>query len=649
MVGVGALADEFLASGGRPPGSIATRHRRHGPAAADFSLVADRVGWGGDWFLPAFEREWEVRSGRALLHLARGSRGTAPAQPFPVFFHDHDCVRPDQEIVFRVSNRTLRPGLVFAAVSLWEFMAVTFEGRALVLAEYGRTGRDVVARHSVGRMRAGLDYRLRVRALDRRIMAKVWSDGGSEPPRWQIDMRHRAGHGSVGVIAVAPANRQPARLAVARYQVSSRAFAATPARLPVLITGPPQQHAAGSEVIIRACADRPCSLRFEWSHRADLAELLGSTEDRPASEPPWSASHTIAVSDQRPVYWRAVARRQGTSTTSPAQMVILPSATRPLVLAAASCAQLWQAAPYLGLSRLEQAASPARVAMLAYEGDIGYPGTTHASCYLSAADTFADRFKRMLADPHFQALRTTVPTAFILDDHDYGPPNNADRTTLMPWAAPLWDHFHAEPTGRGYLDGRFGDTHWITLDGRRYCDPITDPDTAAKTKLGREQRGWLERTLAASDAALFVIFSADIFASRTVPDCWPQGWPNEYSDLMTLFMDYQLAGRRVVILSGDAHGMRVHYHRDPRGRPQASSRPVVEFVCSGLRARTWSMNLPNDRSVDPARRVEGKSGLGMISIDPPSAPTRAITLRAIAGDAGQIDLFPPLTVPFAPI
>ena len=461
-------------------------------------------------------------------------------------------------------------------------------------------------------------------------------------------MSHLAHHGSVGVLVVPPSDRQPARVAVHSYRVSARSFARTPAGLPVLITGPPHAGKAGPEVIIRVCADRPCDLRFEWSDRADFGSLLGSTDHGLASQPPWSASHTIGVNDQQPVYWRAVARRGEVETTSPGQMVILPRPDEPLVLAAASCAQLWQAAPYYGLSRLEDAAAPRRVAMLAYEGDVGYPGNIRDSCYLSAADTFADRFKRTLADPHFRARRATTPTVFIMDDHDYGPPNNADRTNAAPWAAPLWNHFHAEPSTVGYMDGRFGDTHWLTLDGRRYCDPVTDPNTPAKTKLGREQRAWLEQTLAGSDARLFVIFSADIFASRDAIDCWPQGWPDECASLMSLFFDHQLGGRRVVILSGDAHGMRVHHHPDPKQRPGTAAMPVVEFVCSGLRARAWSMNLPGDPTVDHLRRVEGKSGLGMISIDPSSVSKRQITLRAIAGDPGPLDLFPPLTLPFGP-
>ncbi len=115
---------------------------------------------------------------------------------------------------------------------------------------------------------------------------------------------------------------------------------------------------------------------------------------------------------------------------------------------------------------------------------------------------------------------------------------------------------------------------------------------------------------------------------------------------MMLFHDVQLEGRRVVILSGDAHGQRIHHHPDPARRERAGS--VVEFICAGLRARSWSMEHQPDPTIDPNRRVEGKSGLGMITIDPPQSPRRTITLRSINGDDGPLDLFPPLRLSFTP-
>jgi hypothetical protein len=114
-------------------------------------------------------------------------------------------------------------------------------------------------------------------------------------------------------------------------------------------------------------------------------------------------------------------------------------------------------------------------------------------------------------------------------------------------------------------------------------------------------------------------------------------------------MDVQLGGRRVVVMSGDAHGLRIHYHPDPKRRAQARQLSIVEFICSGLRPRLWSGAEPGDPTLDPRRYVLGRPGAGMLTVDPQASAGRSVTLRAIDVDAGRPpDAFPPLRVGFAP-
>jgi len=243
-----------------------------------------------------------------------------------------------------------------------------------------------------------------------------------------------------------------------------------------------------------------------------------------------------------------------------------------------------------------------------------------------------------------------VPTGFTIDDHDYGPINNADRTDYAHWAPPLWGRIHADPDPKGYFDFRFGDAHCLTLDVRRYADPVTMPNTPQKTRIGHAQFHWMQSILETSDAGLFVVFSAGIFASRYhVTDCWLKGYPNEYDRAIRLFMSVQAGGKRVIILSGDAHGMRIHYHPYPqRIKPQGAT--VVEFICSGVRPRVYSGADVGDPTVDPKRNVLGRYGGGMLNLDPPSAADRRITLSAVSGDIGQPgNIFPPLVLPFQPV
>ncbi len=118
---------------------------------------------------------------------------------------------------------------------------------------------------------------------------------------------------------------------------------------------------------------------------------------------------------------------------------------------------------------------------------------------------------------------------------------------------------------------------------------------------------------------------------------------------MTAFMDAQLRGVRVVILSGDAHGLRIHHHPDPAARAQAAGLSIVEFVCSGLSPRSWEPATADDQTLDPQRSVMHHRGLGMIDIDPAGTLGRSVTLRAISGDqGGPDDLFPPLVLDYAP-
>ena len=104
-------------------------------------------------------------------------------------------------------------------------------------------------------------------------------------------------------------------------------------------------------------------------------------------------------------------------------------------------------------------------------------------------------------------------------------------------------------------------------------------------------------------------------------------------------------------MSGDAHGLRVHYHPDPAVRAETADIPVVEFICSGLEAQTWSGAAPNDPTLDLARNVLETSGLGLVQVGAASSLNRKVKLRAINARPvvnKAYDLFPPLVLPFRP-
>jgi phosphodiesterase/alkaline phosphatase D-like protein len=612
-----------------------------------FDRMRDRNGWGSRWYARHFSLVFDVHRGRGRLHLPAGLRSTAPSQPIPVFLLDHECRDGTHELHFQVTHAGLRPGIALHRRDAFHYLAVTVEQRRIVLASYSRTERHELAYAHV----AGLDtdpHVLRVTVSGRALRAGLWRAG--HRPSMQLAARLPiAAGGTPGVLLVAPADRQPGSLLVSRYLLSARRFGSTTPRAALLVTGTPQANGDEITVGLRAACDVPSSIQFEWSSDPSFSGAVArSAVHRPG--PPFSARDQVVLADAGPVYWRArfVATGSRAVGLSRTQRYTPQLGSGRLVMGAASCAHLWQQPAYNGLGRLLDVA-PAPPALLVYQGDLGYAGNSRFSSYNEAPDFYFERFTRTLSDPHFEAVRKRGPVGFTGDDHDYTQQNNAPPSRFPTWSLPLWNHVHADPSTLGYSDVRFGDVHCFTLDGRRYADPVEQPDTPAKTKLGTTQRAWLESRLATTDASLVVVFSADIFASRPNADCFLFGWPHEYRRLMTAFMDAQLRGVRVVVLSGDAHGLRIHHHPDPAARPRTAGLSIVEFVCSGLSPRSWEPATADDGTLDPQRSVMQHRGLGMIDIDPPGTPGRSVTLRAISGEeGGPDDLFPPLVLDYAP-
>jgi phosphodiesterase/alkaline phosphatase D-like protein len=620
----------------------------------NFTSRENRDGWGRHWLALHYRRRIDVHDGWARFVLPAGLSTTAAAQPMPVFIRDWDAPTSVQLMTFKTSNATLRPGLLLQGSPPFTYTGVTIEGDRLVLARYRRTKRKIVQRIAVPSLRDGVVYHLKVAHSGGRLRAKLWQ-GSREPDVWPLDVALTKRKGSFGVLLVHPTDLRPAILRMRRYRLAvSGVGAPTPPAIPFTISGIPLKQTDGSSLVgVRAASSIPSDLEFEWSHDPQEGAIFRGISNR-AIEAPYTAKATLTVGSGEALYWRARARSlsSGAETHSEWQEVVTHSSSTPIVFAAASCAQLWGKPAYAGFTRALQAAGSDPIRTMVYQGDLGYANNSFRSCYLATEDFFADRFVRFLADPHFSQLRRTVSSAFTLDDHDYGPKNNASADQVEEWAIHLWNRLHADPSDIGYFDFRFGDVHCLTLDNRRYADPPSSSPDADASRLGAEQFTWMKSIVTGSDAELFVIFSAGIFASRYgTTDCFLFGWRKEYNAAMTLFHDVQLRGKRVVIISGDAHGLRVHHHPDPQARPEASDMSVVEFVCSGLEARTWSPAVAGDESLDPTRSVMGTSGLGLVVIDPPDATGRKVTLRAIAArpqSAGSLDLFPPLALPFRP-
>jgi hypothetical protein len=614
----------------------------------------DVAGWGQSWVTPLWERIGRSE-GERVLALPRGSRGTAPDQPIPVFLLDHDFMTGEMELAFRVSGSSLRPGVLFGATAPFDFAAVTIEEGRLVLAEYSREQRHVVATAPATSLAAGQDFTLRVALGRTSARASIWSAAG-EPSDPQLSASYRARRGAPGVLAVQPLDRAPSELRVSAFDVRpADGVAETPMVTPVVMTGTPTPGQDGSySARVAVWSAWPASVAFERSTSDEFtsAETFGEAT---TDAPPYVAHALLETEGPRPAYWRARVRGRENEQehVTPVHALHPPAADRRLVLLGASCVQLVGPPPNEGFKRLLRAA-PEAPALLVFQGDLGYANNVANAAYAVEADFFADRFQRTLARPDFAALRRTTPVGFTLDDHDYGH-NNADRKTVQPWAVDLWNRIHADPSREGFFETRFGDVHCLALDVRRHADSVREADGPGKTRLGQAQFDWMETVLRESDAGLFVLFSGGTFArrwdpvrNRRVMDTFIYGWPDEYRRAMALYGEVQARGKRVLIVSGDAHGLRVHLHPDPLSGLERRGEPVVELICSGLRTAVWSVAPPDDPTVDRVRNVTGRPGAGMIVVDPVGAKKRRVVLRGIGtGPSDPLDLFPPLVLPFA--
>lgn len=635
----------------RTPRPTATR------AATDFAKAPQAEGWGPLWQPVLYDRTLRIDGGAARYVIPPGNHRSAPDQPMPIMLLDHAHADGEQHLVFAVDNITMRPGLLVRAGAPYRYAGVTIEGDRLVAADYDHGERTERASQHTQALGSGELHHIRLRSEGSHLYARAWRDGDAEPD-WQLDaVVAPTGAGTAGVLVVHPTNFHAGTLSVTRHELlTNERLAPTAPTCPVAISGIPQRGAGGGHTVrLRVWCAVPSRVVFEWAH--DVA-FSRSVQSAPVTceGPPYAASHEVTVPGGKPLHWRAHLTSLSSKATgvTEANVVPAPDSGSAIALLAASCYKLFGPPANQGFPRLLEASPAART--LVFEGDMGYANNFTDTTYAILPDFFFDRFQRFMADPGFEEARSRVPCGFIMDDHDYGPSNNADRTTVKPWTIELWNRLHADPTPTGYFDFRVEDVHCLTLDGRRYCDPVKTPNGPSKTKLGRAQRAWLERTLRESDAAMFVIHSADTFAARENPrngqlvnDCFIYGWPDEYRWALGLFMEMQLRGQRVIVLSGDAHSLRIHHHADPLDRPAASAMRITEFICSGIRAELWSGPVPSDPSLDHTRSILGVSGAGLAEIDPPGTADRGVTLRAIDARAGHpLDVWPPLRLPFSP-
>jgi len=160
------------------------------------------------------------------------------------------------------------------------------------------------------------------------------------------------------------------------------------------------------------------------------------------------------------------------------------------------------------------------------------------------------------------ALYRNVPTAYAWDDHDYCG-NDSDRNSIgqdtVRQVYREWVPHDPLVPGQGTINQTFklGLVRLIMTDLRGEADPQSQPDDAAKTKMGIAQKAWFkQQLLAARDEEapliLWVCSAPWIGTASLGTDTW-QNNTTERREIADFIKENSI--KNVTLLSGDMHAL----------------------------------------------------------------------------------------------
>ncbi len=261
-----------------------------------------------------------------------------------------------------------------------------------------------------------------------------------------------------------------------------------------------------------------------------------------------------------------------------------------------------------------------------HQGDFGYVPSRVVD---HAPDTYQDHWSRMMMDPSFSAMTREMPVSLMRDDADYGR-DLADSDSLRRFTINAHDQLNANPGP--YFQTRYGDVAVFSIDCRRFSTGKRVP-IEVRSKLGADQKAWLKRSMrAAADeqVGLLVVSSPQAFGSDANVESWRGGYSFEWSEMIDFF---QSLGAPVLIVSGDAHGHRLHEYPQKNLKPDVPR--IVEIVSSGTEQTKFF------EYIDPQfllKKAKG-SGFGLVEVgaeqEAGGQRTRSLTLTAVRTSDGS--------------
>ena len=601
---------------------------RDEPLFDDGFRRGDRSGWGAPWFNQRYDRSWGIKSRRGIYRLP-AIEYKIGYRPNPVLVLDHDVAGIDLRATVSFTNATSRVGLVGRAVGYADYYAAYMgPGAQLRVARCGAHHETLLAKKKV---RFGTNQRYRVRMQIRgrgpvRIRAKMWPAGTPEPLRWAIEVVDAAPEaivtpGAFGMYFQHATDRRSVAFRVVDFVARSQERGATTTPAVALgLAGPP----TGSTQQVLAKTAVPARVTFEVATDpafSQIVQVIGPVRTGRAL----TAKATVDSSgfgNSSFVYWRAVAERGDATAIGPAYRFRTPPAPGlPVRFAFGSCTK-WQPFPKRSFDQARLKLAD----LYLHQGDFGYVPTKVVA---HEPDTYQDHWTRMQMDPSFNGLAREMPVALSRDDADYGR-NRADARTIRQFTIAAHDEMNANLGP--YFETRFGDVAIFTVDCRRYSTG-KDLPPEHRSKLGAEQKAWLKESMTNAvqdDVGLLVLSSPQAFGSDSNRESWRGGYLFEWSELVEFFQDL---GAPVLIVSGDAHGHRLHEY--PQKNLQTDVPRIVEIVSSGTEQNKFF------DEVDPQfllKKAKG-SGFGLVELGAEQSiggqRTRTLTLTAVRTSDGS--------------
>jgi hypothetical protein len=630
---IGGMAAAGAAATARAVPALARRRKRKKPEPKwlfrDRFQRRDAIGWGWPWFNQRYGRRWVVSERRGIYRLPP-TENPVYYRPNPILVLDHDVRDVDLRATISMSNASARFGLLARAAGYGDYYAAHIgPGNHVRLTRCGHHDEKVLARKHFY-VEANRRYRIRFQvrgASPVRLKVKAWPVSEPEPAGWNVDVTDASpgalrDAGPFGMFAEHAVDGRGAALRVGEIVAWSHDKASyTAPSITYSMAGPVQD--ARARVVAKTAV--PARIGFEYGTDATFTQSVrrvaaGRSSDRAQTS---AAELDLAgFTASSVVHWRAWAERRNMRVYGPASSFRMPPAPGlPVRFAFGSCTR-WQPSPRRSF---EQARLQLPDFYL-HQGDFGYvPHRVIAH----APDTYQDHWVRMLMDPGFGALTRSAPIAMSQDDADYGT-NLADRDTLRRFTIRAHDELTANPR-TAYFTFRYGDVAVFVIDARRYSTG-KNVEPERRSKLGAEQKQWLfdEMERASEDGAgLLVLASPQAFGSDHSPASWRKGFGDEWRELMDFFESLDAP---VLIVSGDAHGHRLHEY------PQKSLDPnvprIVEFVSSGTEQNKFS----DDVDAEILLRQAKGSGFGLVELGPEETRagqrTRTLTLTALKSADG---------------